>query len=73
MWSIGGSRPDGPQVERFSSRGTRPDRAQLGRFHPGVQWMKVPTSRNIYVTQPCPNQRAHPHIRVNPHCTKDGP
>ena len=48
-------------------------------FHPGVQLntkvssLKVPTSRSVNVTQPRPDQRGHPRIRVNPRCTKEGP
>ena len=60
FYYVGGSRPEGEQVGiRFSSWGTK------------VSSPKGPTSRRVQVTQPRPNQRGHPRIRMNSRCTKD--
>ena len=58
---VGGLRPNGAQVGRFPSWGTVIPKGLLP---------KVPASCCPYITQPRPNQRGHPHIRVDPHCTK---
>ena len=57
-------RPDGAQVGRFSSWGTA---VPKGFLTENAYFCRV------QVTQPYPNHRGHPRIRVNPRCTKQGP
>ena len=64
MWYVGGSRPDGAQVERFSSWGTVVPKGFLAE--------SAYFSSRIYVILPLPNQRGHPRIGVNQCCTKEG-
>ena len=60
MLYVGGSRHDGAQVGRFSSWGTVVPKGFL--------------AESAYLSpRISPNQRGHPHIRVNPRCTKEGP
>ena len=65
MRYVGGLRPDDAQVGRFSS---------LGLFiTKGFLTETVYFLLGVYITQQCPNDTGHLHIRMNMCCTKEGP